>query len=270
MDENTKVNLYWGNDAEGYLLKEENVTAKEAWRQISLWRETHAPALHLNGKGIYRSHITSDGVQHIDYGSHHNFFKMEPILNKKGDNKMENIFDFCGNFDSFDELMDETEMYEKVVRFFTEDGDAVYKIIVGSTAIPGDILLHMVDAEGMTDISEIDEAIKNFGLEFQKLSTLLGTDGMEIVPFDQLDDEDNEQSSPDSNKCATDCKCENKAETKETAEEKEMKAILKMLDQTMDLLKNFEDFERKHGKTIPEFDKTAMDKILKDLGITSH
>lgn len=270
MDENTKVNLYWGNCDEGYSLKEENITVKEAWRQISLWREKHEPALHLNGKGIYRSHISSDGMQHIDYGSYRNFFKIEPILNKKGDYRMDNIYDFCGSFDSFDELLHETVMYERVVRFFV-DGEAVYKVIVGSTKIPNDILLHMVDAEGMTDISEIDEAIENFGLEFQKLSTLLGADGMEIVPFDQLDDDnDDEKPNTDSNKCTAECNCENKVETKETAEEKEMKAILKMLDQTMDLLKNFEDFERKHGKSIPEFDKTAIDKILKDLGLTLH
>ena len=71
------MQLWHGNDLDGYTLKLESVSVQDAWRWIGNWRSTNAPQLHLDGHGYYRYHEI-DGVTHIDYGSHVNFFEIRP------------------------------------------------------------------------------------------------------------------------------------------------------------------------------------------------
>ena len=71
------MQLWYGNNLDGYILKLEGVSVEDAWKWISNWRKDNAPQLHLDGHGYYRSHET-DGVTHIDYGSHVNFFEIRP------------------------------------------------------------------------------------------------------------------------------------------------------------------------------------------------
>lgn len=71
-----KYSLHWGNSEDGYVLVAEDVTQEEAWKAINAWVKEKAPKLGL----YYRSHMTEENAQHIDYGSHINFFQIRPCL----------------------------------------------------------------------------------------------------------------------------------------------------------------------------------------------
>lgn len=69
------------------------------------------------------------------------------------------------------------------------DGSEIpfYKVIVGYTMLPNDILLHLVDVEGEPDDVDIDELIKRQGIEFHLMSRVCGRHGFSIPAKEQFE-----------------------------------------------------------------------------------
>jgi hypothetical protein len=111
---------------------------------------------------------------------------------------MRNFNDFTSGFGDFQTLFLDTDLGDYVCRFYNEDGEAIYKCIVGYTELPNDILLHIVDCENVDSYDELDEAIEKHGVSFQTLTTMLGQDGFCIIPYDQFaEDEDEDEHKDD-------------------------------------------------------------------------
>lgn len=122
---------------------------------------------------------------------------------------MKNLLDFSGGFGDFATLFTDTDLDEYVIRFFHNDdpdkicsidGEAFFKVMIGYTEMPnGDILLHLIDAEGADTWDEIYENAERYGVEFQLLSKMLQKHGFEITPIDQVewDDEDDDDDDDD-------------------------------------------------------------------------
>lgn len=125
-----------------------------------------------------------------------------------------NSFIFSNGFDSFEDLFDDTDLDNYVIRFYDEDGSAIFKMITGYTLLPNDILLHLVDTEGCDTLDEVLESMKEYGTSFRTLSSIAGRDGFDIIPFDQFDDDE-----WDDGECDGDCDhCRPVAANKETVE----------------------------------------------------
>lgn len=246
MNEKDMVELFWGNEMEGY----SRLTASkrdEAWRFMTNWLGKKFPVSYHR---YYRCHVTEDGVEHIDYGSHTNFFQMRPIKNKtnKGENNnMKKMYNFVGMFNSFEALMRRGGFSDLVCRFYDSEGEAIYKVIVGMTALPNDVMLHMVDAEGMDEVMDIPNAIEEFGIEFRSLSTMMGEYGFDIIPFDQLDE--------DGGNCNGDCTNCFAAEMADTNQSKEPETEKKRTLSGKDL--NRPSLDAKKEKAIKELQELA-------------
>ena len=95
--------------------------------------------------------------------------------------------EFQGQFDSFADLWDRASLGRFVVTLLGDDG-VKDMVVIGTTELgDGDTLLHLVDAEDIEDITDLDEAMKINGVEFISLNTILAAGGLTIDPNAQID-----------------------------------------------------------------------------------
>lgn len=107
---------------------------------------------------------------------------------------MVDLLDFAGSFGDFNTFcLDSGLLKGAVVRMWYHpddqpDGEEIlfYKMIVGFTVVPGDILLHVIDVEGEEDCVDVDELIQKNGIEFHLLSNFSKRHGFSIRPEDQI------------------------------------------------------------------------------------
>ncbi len=147
-------------------------------------------------KSYYSRHWMDGDTEVIDYGSHRNFIFYSPIpkTNERTTPTMSktpicSLEGFQECYSEFSELALFGSLLDCIIRIFDEDGCAMYKAIIGYTEIPGDILLHMADAEGVDSMEELKANIgHNYGgIQFRSLNALIrDADAyFEIVPADQ-------------------------------------------------------------------------------------
>lgn len=110
---------------------------------------------------------------------------------------MSNLSDFAGAFGDFTTMALDTGLLKGAVikMWYHPDGEPdgsempFYKVIVGYTMLPTDVLLHIVDVEEEPDDVDIDELIERAGIEFHLLSRFCGRHGFSILPRDQFNSE---------------------------------------------------------------------------------
>lgn len=108
------------------------------------------------------------------------------------------LLDFTGGFGDFPTLAHDTELLKGAVikMWYHPDGEPdgsempFYKVIVGYTLLPNDILLHVIDVEDEPDDADVDEVISRRGIEFHLLSRFCGKHGFSIEPRHQFSTED--------------------------------------------------------------------------------
>lgn len=120
---------------------------------------------------------------------------------------------FSGEHGDFSTLFHDTDFEQFVIRYFQAVGEphefASYKMVIGFTSLDnGDIMLHMVDAEGVDTFEELDSAADRHGVEFRLLSTIMQEGGFNIYPGDQLagvledeDEDENDENDGDDGEC---------------------------------------------------------------------
>lgn len=173
--------LLFGNNKTGYKILKSNISEDDAWKEIAriLGKSGYtAPYFHM--------YMDENNAQHIDYGSHTNFFKIAHYNNttEKKEKKMNRLFKLTGSFASFPELFKNADLGNLICRFY-DGGYAVYKTIIGFTMLPNDIMLHMVDVEEIDETPLIEIAIERYGIEMRLLSTMMGESGLDIFASDQ-------------------------------------------------------------------------------------
>lgn len=88
---------------------------------------------------------------------------------------------FRGQFGDFETLALDTDLDKFVFCIYGPDGGIeAYKMIVGWTQTPSDILLHVIDVEGTKEDFNVDEHIKEEGIQFVMLRDFVGPYGCEI------------------------------------------------------------------------------------------
>lgn len=95
--------------------------------------------------------------------------------------------DFKGSFGDFETLAHDVDLGKYVFCIYGPEGNLeAYKMIVGYTQLPYDILLHVVDVEG-TDVSfEVDDHLEKHGVQLVLLKDFIGPYGVEIHKDFQL------------------------------------------------------------------------------------
>lgn len=102
-----------------------------------------------------------------------------------------NYADFMGGFKSFYDLTENTTLLGKIIVFWfipeggtEQDMVAITKRIVGFTNIPNDVMLHLIEVDTSENPPTYEEQMEANGVQFIKLSTVLGDRGMAIMPLD--------------------------------------------------------------------------------------
>lgn len=101
---------------------------------------------------------------------------------------------FRGEHGDFSTLFHDCDLEQFVIRYFHDPGGAnefpYFKVIIGFTSMDnGDVMLHLVDAEGVDNFEELERAGARHGVEFRMLSDIMKDGGFAIYPGDQLEDE---------------------------------------------------------------------------------
>lgn len=194
MNDTTIVNLYFTPDSIDWDLVAKDVPFLEAWKLVTDTIEKRFPKL---GR-YFNCHLTEKGEEFIDFGHHTAFFKLAPAKKVSApkntpppeeapDLELPALFaDFGYNFESFAKLLHDTSLKGKVCRFFDDEGCAVRKIIIGSTAVPNDVLLHMIDADDIETKKDFINDVNQYGIELHLLSKILNEYGCCISPSDQI------------------------------------------------------------------------------------
>lgn len=108
---------------------------------------------------------------------------------------------FSSGFGDFATLFHDADLYSFVIRsFYTDDsdsdfnidGEARYHMIVGYTELQNDILLHLVDVEGVDSWDEFDDTES---VSFELLSAFIGQHGFQILKVDQFSDDDDDDDN---------------------------------------------------------------------------
>lgn len=111
---------------------------------------------------------------------------------------------FSRGHGDFETLFHDTDLEQFVICFFTAEGEPGefpnYKMIIGYTELPDDIMLHLVDMEGVDTFVDADNEAARHGVEFRSLKGILAGGGFRITPRDQLDgvlDDPDENDEPE-------------------------------------------------------------------------
>lgn len=101
---------------------------------------------------------------------------------------MSNLVDFIGQFGDFETLDHDVGLKNYVFCIYGPNGGVeAYKMIVGYTQLPYDILLHVIDVEGTESNFDLEDHIKKNGVQFVLLKDFIGPYGAEIHKDFQLD-----------------------------------------------------------------------------------
>lgn len=100
---------------------------------------------------------------------------------------MANLKEFIGSFGDFETLAHDVDLKNYVFCSYGPAGDIeMYKMIVGYTQLPYDILLHVIDVENTGENFTIEDHIEKEGVELVFLKDFIGQYGVEIHPDFQL------------------------------------------------------------------------------------
>lgn len=98
--------------------------------------------------------------------------------------------DFKGSFGDFETLAHDIDIGKYVFCIYGPNGDIeAYKMIVGWTVLPYDIMLHVIDVEGTEGNFEVDTHLEKNGVQLVMLKDFIGPLGAEIHADFQLDAE---------------------------------------------------------------------------------
>lgn len=101
---------------------------------------------------------------------------------------MVDLKDFRGFFGDFQTLDHDVDLKKFVMCSYGPDGKTeTYKVIIGCTILPYDVLLHVIDVEDAEDNVDIDNHIENHGVQLVFLKDFIGAFGVEIHPDFQFD-----------------------------------------------------------------------------------
>lgn len=101
---------------------------------------------------------------------------------------MSNFGDFRGAFGDFETLAHDVDLSKYVCCIYGPDGNTeMYKMIVGWTVLPYDILLHVVDVKGTESADfDVDDHMEKNGVQLVLLRDFIGKFGADIHPDFQL------------------------------------------------------------------------------------
>lgn len=95
---------------------------------------------------------------------------------------------FRGGFGDFQTLAHDADIEQYVYCIFGPEGNVEsYKMIVGWTMLPADVLLHVIDVEGTEENFDIQAHIEKHGIQLVLLRDFVGPYGCEIHQDFQLD-----------------------------------------------------------------------------------
>lgn len=101
---------------------------------------------------------------------------------------MSNLTDFIGQFGDFETLDHDVNIGNYVFCIYGPKGDIEsYKMIVGWTQLPYDILLHVIDVTDSDSNFDVHEYVKDNGVQLVLLKDFIGPYGVEIHKDFQLD-----------------------------------------------------------------------------------
>lgn len=97
------------------------------------------------------------------------------------------IKEFQGQFGDFETLAYDVEIGRFVFCTYGPEGDIEsYKMIVGFTQLPYDVLLHIIDVEGTEANFTPEDHMEKEGIELVFLKDFIGKYGVQIHPDFQL------------------------------------------------------------------------------------
>ncbi len=100
---------------------------------------------------------------------------------------MADMKDFRGQFGDFETLAHDTDLEHFVFCSYGPDGGLeAYKMIVGFTVLPYDILLHVIDVADTPANFTVENHLEREGVQFVFLKDFVGKYGVEIHPDFQL------------------------------------------------------------------------------------
>lgn len=94
--------------------------------------------------------------------------------------------DFIGAFGDFATLVHDTDITNYVFCSYADGAVEMYKMIVGYTVLPYDILLHVIDVEGTEADFTVESHVEKNGVQFVFLKDFIGKYGVDIHPSFQL------------------------------------------------------------------------------------
>lgn len=102
---------------------------------------------------------------------------------------------FSGEHGDFATMFADNDFQNFVIRYFHDAGGEnefpYYKAVIGFTSLDnGDIMLHLVDAEGVDTFDDLERSANRTGVDFRLLSDIMKEGGFSIYPGDQLEDDD--------------------------------------------------------------------------------
>lgn len=106
---------------------------------------------------------------------------------------MELFSNFIGQFGDFETLDHDVDLGQYVFCTFGPDGEVEhYKMIVGWTKLPYDILLHVIDVENTDPDFNVKTHCERRGVQFVLLKDFIGSCGVDVHPDFQLTNLDNQ------------------------------------------------------------------------------
>lgn len=102
---------------------------------------------------------------------------------------MNSFGDFRGSFGDFETLAHDTDISKYVFCVYGSDGEHLesYKIIVGWTVLPYDIMLHVIDVQDADEKNfDVRDHMEKNGVQFIMLKDFIGKYGADTHPDYQL------------------------------------------------------------------------------------
>lgn len=100
---------------------------------------------------------------------------------------MSKFVDFCGAYGDFETMAHDVDLGKYVFCSYGPDGGVEnYKMIVGWTVLPYDILLHVVDVADTESNFDLEDHMEKDGVQLVLLKDFIGKYGAEIHPDFQL------------------------------------------------------------------------------------
>lgn len=100
---------------------------------------------------------------------------------------MVDIKEFIGQFGDFDTMAHDVDLKNYVFCSYGPAGEIeMYKMVVGYTVLPYDILLHVIDVEDTPDNFTVEDHVDKEGVQLVFLKDFIGQFGVEIHPDFQL------------------------------------------------------------------------------------